>query len=79
MASADQKGGIAPPVHSESHGTDGTMPPLGLLYRFCRLRLRRVSPLDQPFFASPSGKMILFTKKKITMETPPFSTVVPML
>ena len=31
------------------------------------------------FFASPSGKMILFTKKKITMETPPFRTVVPML
>ena len=28
---------------------------------------------------SPSGKMILFTKKKITMEMPPFSTVVPML
>ena len=29
--------------------------------------------------ASPSGKMILFTKKKITMEMPPFRTVVPML
>ena len=28
---------------------------------------------------SPSGKMILFTKKKMTMEMPPFSTVVPML
>ena len=28
---------------------------------------------------SPSGKMILFTKKKITMEMPPLSTVVPML
>ena len=26
-----------------------------------------------------SGKMILFTKKKITIDTPPFSTVVPML
>ena len=26
-----------------------------------------------------SGKMILLTKKKITMDTPPFSTVVPML
>ena len=28
---------------------------------------------------SPSGKMILFTKKKMTMEIPPLSTVVPML
>ena len=26
-----------------------------------------------------SGKMILLTKKKITIDTPPFSTVVPML
>ena len=31
------------------------------------------------FLASPSGKMILFTKKKITIEMPPFRTVVPML
>ena len=33
------------------------------------------------FFASVSaeGKMILLTKKKTTMEMPPFSTVVPML
>lgn len=30
-------------------------------------------------FASPSGKMILFTKKKITIEMPPLRTVVPML
>ena len=29
--------------------------------------------------ASPSGKMILFTKKKMTMEMPPLSPVVPML
>ena len=28
---------------------------------------------------SPPGKMILFTKKKMTMEMPPLSTVVPML
>lgn len=26
-----------------------------------------------------AGNMILFTKKKITMETPPFNTVVPIL
>ena len=26
-----------------------------------------------------SGKMILLTKKKITIDTPPFKTVVPML
>ncbi len=31
------------------------------------------------FLASPSGKIILLTKKKITIEMPPFSTVVPML
>ena len=31
------------------------------------------------FLASPSGKMILFTKKKITMEMPPLRMVVPML
>ena len=31
------------------------------------------------YFASPSGKMILFTKKNTTIDTPPFSTVVPML
>ena len=31
------------------------------------------------YFASPSGKIILFTKKNTTMETPPLSTVVPML
>ena len=31
------------------------------------------------FACAPSGKMILFTKKKITMEMPPLSTVVPML
>ena len=30
-------------------------------------------------FASPSGKMILLTKKKTTMETPPLRTVVPHL
>lgn len=33
----------------------------------------------QAFFASPSGKMILFTKKNTTMEMPPLRTVVPML
>ena len=32
-----------------------------------------------PFFASPSGKMILLTKKKMIMEMPPLSIVVPML
>ena len=31
------------------------------------------------FAALPSGKMILFTKKKMTIEMPPLSTVVPML
>jgi len=30
-------------------------------------------------FASPSGKMILLTKKNTTIETPPFNTVVPIL
>ena len=31
------------------------------------------------FLASPSGKMILLTKKKMTIEIPPLRTVVPML
>ena len=33
----------------------------------------------QLFFASPSGKMILNTKKKITMDTPPVMIVTRML
>ena len=36
-------------------------------------------PAGLYFACAPSGKMILFTKKKITMEMPPLSTVVPML
>mgnify|MGYP006969950330 CR=1 FL=1 len=28
------------------------------------------------YFASPSGKIILFTKKNTTIDTPPLSTVV---
>ena len=36
-------------------------------------------PAGLYFACVPSGKMILFTKKKITMEMPPLSTVVPML
>ena len=31
------------------------------------------------YFASPSGKIILFTKKNTTIDTPPFNTVVPIL
>ena len=31
------------------------------------------------FFASPSGKMILNTKKKITMDTPPVMIVTRIL
>ena len=31
------------------------------------------------YFASHSGKIILFTKKNTTIDTPPFSTVVPIL
>ena len=30
-------------------------------------------------WASPSGKIFLLTKKKTTIEMPPFKTVVPML
>ena len=44
--------------------------------------IRSASPPVSPAYAVcffPSGKMILFTKKKMTMEIPPFSTVVPML
>ena len=44
--------------------------------------LKAIVPWRRGYLAvccSPSGKMILFTKKKITMEMPPFSTVVPTL
>ena len=53
-------------------------------FYFSILRIKKgLSHVQQPhsyaFLASPSGKMILFTKKKITIEMPPFRTVVPML
>ena len=38
-----------------------------------------IKKMTDYFAASPSGKMILFTKKKMTIEMPPLSTVVPML
>ena len=31
------------------------------------------------YLFSSEGKIALFTKKKITMDTPPFNTVVPIL
>ena len=34
---------------------------------------------DNAYFPSPSGKIILFTKKNTTIDTPPFNTVVPIL
>ena len=47
---------------------------------FCDMeKMMKEKGFFQFFFASPSGKMILFTKKKMTMEMPPLSTVVPML
>lgn len=52
------------------------------LYRAAALFEYRESTRDPAglyFACAPSGKMILFTKKKITMEMPPLSTVVPML
>lgn len=49
----------------------------GLLVRM--KKMMKIKKMTNYFAASPSGKMILFTKKKITMEMPPFSTVVPML
>lgn len=48
-------------------------------YNPAHMSRRVVDPvIDVSHFAS-EGKMILLTKKKITMETPPLSTVVPML
>ncbi len=44
-----------------------------------RVREKHRDPAGLYFACAPSGKMILFTKKKITMEMPPLSTVVPML
>ena len=48
--------------------------PVGLMKKM--MKIERMSAY---FAVSPSGKMILFTKKKITIEMPPLSTVVPML
>ena len=42
-------------------------------------KMMKIERMSVYFAASPSGKMILFTKKKITIEMPPLSTVVPML
>ena len=49
----------------------------GLLARM--KKMMKIKKMTDYFAASPSGKMILFTKKKITIEMPPLSTVVPML
>ena len=49
----------------------------GLLVRMKKMMKRK--KMTDYFAASPSGKMILFTKKKMTIEMPPLSTVVPML
>lgn len=49
----------------------------GLLVRMKKMMKTR--KMTDYFAASPSGKMILFTKKKMTIEMPPLSTVVPML
>lgn len=42
-------------------------------------KMMKTKKMTDYFAASPSGKMILFTKKKVTIEMPPLSTVVPML
>ena len=42
-------------------------------------KMMKTKKMTDYFAASPSGKMILFTKKKMTIEMPPLSTVVPML
>ena len=49
----------------------------GLLVRM--KKMMKIKKMTDYFAASPSGKMILFTKKKMTIEMPPLSTVVPML
>lgn len=49
----------------------------GLLVRM--KKMMKIKKMTNYFAASPSGKMILFTKKKMTIEMPPLSTVVPML
>ena len=49
----------------------------GLLARM--KKMMKLKKMTDYFAASPSGKMILFTKKKMIIEMPPLSTVVPML
>lgn len=42
-------------------------------------KMMKIKKMTDYFAASLSGKMILFTKKKMIIEMPPLSTVVPML
>lgn len=41
--------------------------------------IRYANHPENAYFPSPSGKIILFTKKNTTIDTPPFNTVVPIL
>ena len=81
---------IAFPRHSKSHKTTTNRPeryvPGGLslvmkVWMMKKMKMKEMVLLrgTQAFLASPSGKMILLTKKKITMEMPPLRRVVPML
>ena len=52
---------------------------LKLNYLKLMKKMMKTKKMTDYFAASPSGKMILFTKKKMIIEMPPLSTVVPML
>ena len=62
--------GAAAPSRRESRAASG---------RAAMKKMMKNKGMSAGHWAAPSGKMILFTKKKITMEMPPLSTVVPML
>ena len=49
------------------------------IFRYTQTVVPALSKPQALCLASPSGKMILFTKKNTTIETPPLRTVVPML
>ena len=59
----------------------GGLPLVMKVWMMKKMKMKKMVMLRcaQAFLASPSGKMILLTKKKITMEMPPLRMVVPML
>ena len=87
MSRSDKRGSVSPQVTERAHAGGNSNTPqtkkaapgngAALLAYDEKKKMKEMSYYLAAF--SPSGKMILFTKKKMTMEMPPLRTVVPML